>query len=123
MTARKRKRKKKAEAKDARSVKIVDVQVFGEQEIRREEEVQIFESEPAFITVSAGATKTTEEQYENIKLSVSITMPCYPEHAIQTYNHVSALTEQLLEAECHAYGVPLFEDDDEEEEEERGKSH
>ncbi|MCK5307072.1 MAG: hypothetical protein KAJ73_00540 [Zetaproteobacteria bacterium] len=123
MPARKRKRKKKVVAQDARATKIIDVQVFGEQDVRREEEIQIFESEPAFITVSAGTTKTTEVQYENIKINVSLTMPCYPEHVVQTYNHASALVEQLLEAECIAYGVPLFEEDDGEEEEERGKSH
>lgn len=67
-----------------------------------EGEVQIFETTPAQVSISAGVTKNTGN-YESLKLNVIYTVPCYVEDLDQTADNTAVQVSDRLNAEVEQY--------------------
>ena len=65
-------------------------------------EVHKFITEPAFIRVSAGVTKSTGN-YESLRVDVAVTRPCYVEAIDTVYAEVAEYVAEKLDAEIRAY--------------------
>ena len=69
---------------------------------RKALEVRKFESEPAYVRVSAGVTKNLGN-YESLRVDVAITAPCYPEEVEKVQKRVAALVADMLDEEVEQY--------------------
>lgn len=67
-----------------------------------EVEVHEFATEPAYIRVNAGVTKSLAP-YESLRVDVSLSVPCYTEEIDSIYEGVSQRVYELLEQEVDAY--------------------
>lgn len=102
--AEKRTRKRSSAAvRDAIASKRVTIRPYGaEEQETREQEVMVFESEPAYVRASAGVTKNLGD-YESLRIDVSVSVPCYREDVEETYEAVADQVYGLLEAEIENY--------------------
>ncbi len=57
--------------------------------------VRKFESDPAYVRVGAGVTKSTGN-YESLRVDVSISIPCYPEETKAVFKELETLVSELL---------------------------
>ena len=72
-------RRRRAETTVAAGHKRVRTTHLGsETESTEELDVQTFETDPAYVRVNVGTTKSIGE-YESLRVDVSISMPCYKE--------------------------------------------
>jgi hypothetical protein len=65
-------------------------------------EVRKFVTEPAYVRVSAGVTRSTGN-YESMRIDVAISMPCYAEQVDDTVAAVSDMVAARLDVEIDAY--------------------
>jgi hypothetical protein len=65
-------------------------------------DAQVFETDPAYVTIKAGVTKSPQ-QYESVRIDVSVSVPCYREDIEKTAEAVSELVYETLSAEITAY--------------------
>ena len=98
-------------SRDAETVKVeeakvsVTVQPFGAEATRKEEVIEVhkFITEPAYIRVSAGVTKSTGN-YESLRIDVSYTIPCYREQITdKLYSEISDAVAARLDSEINQY--------------------
>lgn len=68
-----------------------------------EVEVQCFETEPARIKVSAGATKKLDQDYEFLRVDVGADIPCYVERMDQTFEYAAEWVADRLYEEIDSY--------------------
>lgn len=83
----------------------VTVQPFGKESTRKEETIAVhkFVTEPAYVRVSAGVTKSTGN-YESLRIDVSYTIPCYKEQITDKfYKEISDEVASRLDAEINEY--------------------
>lgn len=73
-----------------------------EEEKRKVLNVRKFETDPAFVRVGAGVTKSTAP-YESIRIEVAITVPCYVEEIEAVYQRAEALVSDMLEESITNY--------------------
>ena len=102
--AERRKRKKKNKEKIVTmSTKTVTTSVVkGEETELVTKEVEVFDVEPAYISVKAGVTRSLA-QYEFLRVDVSIMMPCYKELIDVTYEAIADQVSGMLESEIDQY--------------------
>lgn len=94
-----------------RSTTLVTTSVYtaGDKENGEEYEDQTFEvhqfvTDPAYVRVQAGVTKSLgKNSYEFIRVDVSISKPCYVEQIDSTYKEVADKVANLLDAEIAQY--------------------
>ena len=73
-----------------------------EEDRRKVIEVRKFETDPAFVRVSAGVTKNLGN-YESLRVDVSITAPCYIEEVNAVQKNVAELVASMLDEEVEQY--------------------
>lgn len=75
---------------------LVSKTILG-QTTQKEEKIEIrpFLTDTASMSMSLGRTKNIGN-YENVKVSVMVTAPCYKEEMIQVFKQVEALTKKLI---------------------------
>lgn len=84
---------------------LVTVQPFGQDAKQKQETIGVhkFITEPAYIRVSAGVTKSTGN-YESLRIDVSYTIPCYKEEVGDTlYTAISDAIAERLDQEITQY--------------------
>jgi len=88
----------------AGTVLVTIVPFRGADPQRKEETVAVhkFVSDPAYVRISAGVTKSTGD-YESLRVDVAVTYPCYPELMHTTIKDVSDYVAERLDAEIAAY--------------------
>lgn len=102
----KRRARKKKEKIGVRSTKVVVTAVGKGDEVEQvTQEVEVFEVEPAYVSVKAGVTRSLA-QYESLRVDVSIMMPCYKELIGETYESVADRVSEMLENEVSQYLSP-----------------
>ena len=98
-----RKAKKSREKIVTMSTKTVTTSlVKGEETELITKEVEVFDVEPAYVSVKAGVTRSLA-QYEFLRIDVSIMMPCYKELVQETYEAVADQVSDMLESEVEQY--------------------
>lgn len=87
------------------SVQTVTVKPHGAEETATEtREVHKFVTEPAYVRVAAGVTKSMgPSTYEFLRLDVSVSVPCYVEMIESTYQAVSEQVAALIDEEVTKY--------------------
>ena len=103
-----RRRRKKPEVQEVEGTKKVWVKPFknSTEEIETvEKEVHIFETDPAFVRVSAGMTVNLGD-YESLRVDVAVTMPCYAEMVDETQQEIGAWVQDRLQNEIDEYTKP-----------------
>ena len=60
--------------------------------------------EPAHVRVALGETIPTQP-FAGVRIDVSVSLPCLPEHARETYERASELASEFLENEKQRMGV------------------
>lgn len=76
---------------------------FGVEESKRKVlQVHRFETDPAFVRISAGVTKSTGP-YESLRVDASITLPCYAEEVNEVYKRVAEQVAVILDEEVDNY--------------------
>ena len=100
---KKRRVRKKKEKIVTMSTKVVTTSVIkGEEAEKVTKEVEVFEVEPAYVSVKAGVTRSLA-QYESLRIDVSIMMPCYKEMIDETYEAIANQVSEMLENEVEQY--------------------
>ena len=95
--------RKKKDLVSTKSTKTVVTSINkGEETEEVTQEVEVFETDPAYISVKAGVTRSLA-QYESLRVDVSIMMPCYKEMINQTYEAVADTVSEMLENEVEQY--------------------
>ena len=100
---RSRRKKDKIGAMSTRTV--TTSLIKGEETEVVEKKVEVFEVEPAYVSVKAGVTRSLA-QYEFLRVDVSIMMPCYKEMVNETYESVADMVSEMLENEVDQYLNP-----------------
>jgi hypothetical protein len=83
----------------------VTVQPFGKEAEAKQEVIEVhkFITEPAYVRVSAGVTKSTGN-YESLRIDVSYTIPCYKEQiSDKFYAAISDAVAERLDSEINQY--------------------
>lgn len=103
MATRTRSRKKPA-AETKESVKRITVTPFkhAEEQEEVERDIHVFETEPAYVRVSAGQTINMGD-FESLRIDVAITMPCYAEMVTETQEQCADWVADKLEEEVEKY--------------------
>lgn len=65
-------------------------------------EVRKFETDPAYVRVSAGVTKNLGN-YESLRVDVSLSVPCYTEEMEKVQKKVASLVADMLDEEVEQY--------------------
>jgi hypothetical protein len=89
---------------------VVTVMASGvgiEEERRKPLKVSKFVTEPAYVRVSAGVTKSTGN-YESLRVDIAVTVPCYTEEIEKVQKRTADMVSEMLDAEVRAY---MGEDD------------
>lgn len=60
--------------------------------------VRKFETEPAYVSVSAGVTKAMAKKYEFLRLDVGVKIPCYTEEITEVEKMASSWVDDKLSA-------------------------
>lgn len=85
------------------SSKVVTVSAYGSEDVVLEEqEIHIFETDPARVRVNAGVTKNLGN-YESLRVDVAISVPCYKEMVQETFDAVAEEVSDLLYEEVDNY--------------------
>lgn len=107
-TGRKRRKDStSANAKATINVKTVrSRKVLSEEQAEVEFDAEIFETEPAYVRVGHGVTKSIGD-FESLRVDVSISAPCYQEMIDEVAKDVGERVAIMLEEELDAYGVDL----------------
>lgn len=75
----------------------------GVDEDRREVlQVRKFETEPAYVRVSSGVTKSTGS-YESLRVDVAISVPCYVEEVPAVFTRLEAEVAEYLDTALDNY--------------------
>lgn len=64
--------------------------------------IRKFETEPAYVRVSAGVTKSTGN-YESLRIDVSISVPCYVEEIGKVEKRVEVMVSEMLNESIENY--------------------
>lgn len=110
MANRSRSRAKPA-VSEHRSTTLVTASIYksGDRENAREYEEDTFEvhqfvTEPAYVKVAAGVTKSLgKNTFEFLRVDVSVSVPCYVEKIDETYSAVAEHVAGLLNDEIDKY--------------------
>lgn len=70
----------------------------------KELEVEKFVTEPAYVRVGAGVTRSPV-QFESIRIDVAITYPCYKEQVEEVFPRVAEMVNKYLDEEMENYGI------------------
>ena len=73
-------------------------------------EVQVFETEPAYVEASAGVTKSLRE-YESLRVDVRMRIPCYTERVDKTFEYAAGWVADRLYEEVDNYFGEEGDDD------------
>ncbi len=65
-------------------------------------EVQVFQTEPAFVEASAGVTKSLR-QFESLRVDVRMRLPCYTEKASEAFEYAAEWVADRLYQEVDNY--------------------
>lgn len=85
------------------SSKVVMVAAYGDEDmVLEEQEVHVFETEPAMVRVNAGVTKNLGN-YESLRVDVAISVPCYAEMVDDTFDAIAEQVSELLADEVENY--------------------
>ena len=116
VTRTRTRKKKEAETKLVPATLHVVSRVVGSDEDDKDSmyelDVRQFEVDPAYVTLKAGVTKSPQ-QYESVRIDVSVSTPCYVEELDDTIEAVSEIVYEALQREVEAYGVGGEEDGEE----------
>ena len=103
------KRRIRAQARDSQevvsgetTVRVITSKNPITDEVYEERHIHKFISEPAYVRVGAGVTKNMGD-YESLRVDVSITMPCYPEHVDELYPILADKVADRLSEEVSQY--------------------
>lgn len=103
-------RKRRQEKQSAQETQVVNAArkerstVIEQEPEQRDSVIHKFETEPAYVRVQAGVTKSLgANTYEFLRLDVSISMPCYKEEVDQTFEEVAERVSVLLDQEVVNY--------------------
>ncbi len=103
MAERKKRKRKSKEKIVVMSTKTVTTSVVkGEETELVTKEVEVFDVDPAYVSVKAGVTRSLA-QYEFLRVDVSIMMPCYKEMVNETYEAIADQVSEMLENEVEQY--------------------
>lgn len=80
----------------------VRIKALGAETETSEEEIHVFTSDPAYVRVNAGVTRNLGD-YESLRVDVSISKPCYPEHIDKTFTELSDEVSDKLADEVERY--------------------
>lgn len=95
--------RRKVVKQTASSTKKVTVKLPDfEEDLVDEQEIEVFETDPAFVTVRAGMTLNMGD-YESLRVEVGISMPCYKEMVEETFDAVAEEVNKLLNEESNNY--------------------
>lgn len=72
--------------------------------------IRKFVTPPAKVSLSVGGTFPTEIQYEQVKVSINITLPCYKEEIDETYEFAKKWALKRLNAELDRLGIKPSEE-------------
>ena len=115
MAEQQRRRRRTSEVTQAKgrtqitTVRVKSRNILSEETSESEFDAEVFQSDPAFIRVSHGVTKSIGD-YESLRVDVAITMPCYREQVTEMAEEVGEAVAVMLETELDAYGVSLHGD-------------
>lgn len=107
--AERTRRKDKASAAAKATIQTTTVRskrILSEDKAEVEFEAEIFESDPAYVRVSHGVTKSIGD-YESLRIDVAITVPCYLEMIEDTAKDAGETVAVMMEDELDAYGLEL----------------
>ena len=110
-----RKRQSGRESKEERATGKISIKrmrtknILSEEEAEIEFEAEIFETEPAYIRVSHGVTKSIGD-FESLRVDVAITLPCYKETIEDLVDDLGDRVGLMLERELDEYGINLHGD-------------
>lgn len=65
-------------------------------------EVQKFETDPAYVRINAGVTRSIGD-YESLRVDVAISVPCYKEEMDDILDTVGEMVQERLESEVDNY--------------------
>lgn len=110
-----RTRKKRATKKDVPGRIMVQTRILRRQDGEEDEEVlvdeyeeieiQVFETDPAFVGVKAGTTKSLR-QFESLRVDVTAQLPCYVERMDETFAYAADwAADKLMEEVDKYFGV------------------
>ena len=110
-TSRKRRKEStSASAKATVNVKTVRTrQILSDDQHEIEFDAEIFETDPAYVRVSHGVTKSIGD-YESLRVDVSLSVPCYREQIEETAIDCGEKVASILEGELDEYGIDLHGD-------------
>lgn len=83
--------------------------ILSEEKAEVEFDAEIFETDPAYVRVAHGVTKSIGD-YESLRVDVSISAPCYQEMIDDVAKDVGERVAVMLEDELDAYGLELHGD-------------
>lgn len=89
------------------TIEVTSSSYGAKEEDRRVLDVHQFQTEPAFVRISHGATRKLEQDFEFLRVDVAITVPCYKEEVNEVALRVSDEVARILGSELDSYGVPL----------------
>lgn len=84
---------------------VMDVRASGvglDESERSVLQVRKFETDPAFVRVSAGVTKNMGD-YESLRVDVAITVPCYVEEIEEVQRRLEPLVATMLDEAVDNY--------------------
>lgn len=108
-------RKRRSEKTSAKATAKIHTQTLKSRRILTEEQAEIefdaeiFETEPAYIRIGHGVTKSIAD-YESLRIEVSLTVPCYMELIPEVAADCGERVAQILEDELDEYGIDLHGD-------------
>lgn len=107
---RRRRRSTRASAKKTVAVQRVKSRVILSDDQREEEiDAEIFQTDPAWVRVSHGCTKSIGE-FEFLRIDVAVEVPCYKELIEETAQATGEAVARFMEHELDEYGVPLHDE-------------
>lgn len=74
-----------------------------EDEKRKVISVRKFVTDPAYVRVSAGVTKSTGEKFEFLRIDVAISVPCYVEEIEKVQRRTEAMVAGMLDESISNY--------------------
>lgn len=98
---RKRTKPQEQAVESTKRVTVVPFKDSDEEEVV-EKDIHVFQSDPAYIRVSAGQTINMGD-YESLRIDVALTMPCYPEMVDDTQAEVADWVANRLADEVDNY--------------------
>ena len=96
-----RKRTRPAKQEHA-TTKRITTNIYGKEAEAVTKEVEVFETDPAYVRVNAGRTVNLGN-FESLRVDVSITVPTYKETIEETFEALGDEVESMLDYEVSRY--------------------